>query len=70
MAEKVRLIRLSWENDISFEMQTKCDGGSWITIVKMDENGCLQQLWEAGIASVCRKYFEGQINTIGAEMKA
>ena len=70
MAEKVRLIRLKWENEVSFEMETKIDGGSWLTIASMDENGYFANLWEKGVVPLCKEYFDRELNVIGSEMKA
>ena len=70
MAQKVRTIRLAWENDDSFKMDTNLDGGGWQTIIEMDENGYFETLWESGVKPLCKEYFEKEINTIGAEMKA
>ena len=69
MAEKVRMLRITWENDKSFEMETKLDGGAWETITQMDENDYFANLWESTEA-LCKKYFEREIALIGAEMKA
>ena len=70
MAEKVRLIRLTWENDASFEMETKLDDENWLTVTSMDENGYFAGLWETGVAPLCKKYFESMLDVVGAEMKA
>ena len=70
MAAQVRLIRLAWENEANFKMDTKLDDGEWTTIISVDENGFLDQLWDSGIATVCTKYFETALNIIGTEMKA
>ena len=70
MAQKVRTIRLSWENDDSFKMDTNLDGGSWQTIIEMDENGYFAGLWETGVVPLCERYFKDMMDTIGAEMKA
>ncbi len=70
MAQKVRIIRLSWENDDSFKMETNLDGGDYQTIIEMDENGYFASLWESGVAPLCKEYFESELDTIGAEMKA
>ncbi len=69
MTERVRLIRLTWENDESFKMDTKLDDESYITILEMDENGNIAQLWEHA-GKLCKKYFDTQIDHIGTEMKA
>ena len=69
MAEKVRLIRLTWENDSSFEMETKIDDGSWETVTMMNENDYFADLW-ASTEELCKEYFKREIAIIGAEMKA
>ena len=70
MAQKVRTIRLTWENDDSFKMDANLDGGAWEIITENDENGHLATLWDNGIALLCKTYFETELNIIGAEMKA
>ena len=70
MAAQTRLIRLAWENGVSFTMDTKLGDASYITIIDIDENGHLNTLWESGVATVCKKYFETELDAIGAEMKA
>lgn len=70
MAQKVRTIRLIWENDDSFKMDTNLDGGDWQTIIEMDENGYFDTLWESGVKPLCLEYFNREINVIGSEMKA
>ena len=70
MAAHVRLIKISYENDESFKMETKLDDDSYLTITSMDENGYFEGLWETGVSPLCKKYFEDMLNTIGAEMKA
>ncbi len=68
MAEQVRLVRLTWENEVGFKMDTKIDAGSYITIIEMDENGNIAQLWPFA-QQLCEKYFEKTITGIGTEMK-
>ena len=70
MAEKVRLIRLTWENDASFEMETKLDDGNWLTVVMLDENNYFDKIWETGIKPAAKQFFNDEIDKIGAEMKA
>jgi hypothetical protein len=70
MAAQIRLIRLSWENGVNFKMDSKLDDGNFVTVIEIDENGHLDTLWDSGVATVCTKYFETELNTIGAEMKA
>lgn len=69
MAAQVRLIRLTWENGVSFKMDTKLDAESYVTILEMDENGNIAQLW-ASAQQLCEKYFEATITGVGNDMKA
>lgn len=68
MAADVRLIRLSWENGVQFKMDTKLNDESYVTILEMDENGCLVCVWEHA-GKLCKKYFDMQIDEIGRIMK-
>ncbi len=68
MAEQVRLIRLTWENSVSFKMESKLDEGSYLTIIEMDENGHIAQLWPPA-QQLCEKYFERTVTDIGTDMK-
>jgi len=69
MATQTRLIRLTWENDNQFKMDTKLDDGDWITIVQMDENGHIASLWPSA-QTICETYVKEQLSLIGSEMKA
>lgn len=70
MASQTRLIRLTWENGVNFTMESKLGDAAYATIIDVDENGHLDRLWDAGIRAVCIKYFETELDVIGAEMKA
>ena len=67
--QKVRLIRLTWENDDSFIMETNLNGGDWDIVTKMDENSYFADLWP-NTEALCKEYFEREMKVIGAEMKA
>lgn len=62
-------IKLSWENGVSFEMTTKRDAGDVSTVVKIDENGQIKEIWP-NVQGICQTFFGTQINNIGTEMKA
>jgi len=70
MAVKTRTIRIMWENESSFQMDTRLDDGDWITVESIDENDYFESLWETGTKPKCLKYFASELETIGAEMKA
>ncbi len=65
----VRLIKLTWENQDEFKMETQLNDEGWVTILEMDENGNISKLWEHA-GKLCNKYFETQIDFIGGVMKA
>ena len=67
MASEIE-ITLHWENGVEFKMTAKQDGGEVLTICGLDENGCMSDIW--GYAqSICTKYFDKQMDTIGGIMK-
>lgn len=59
----------TWENNVRLKVTTQEDDNPKLTVLDMDENGCISSLWG---------YVEGIINTthanmikrIGDEMKA
>jgi len=59
-------IKLKWENDNFFEMTAKTDSEA-TTIVRVEENGCIETLW-SHISSICKAYLAKQLDTIGEEM--
>ena len=69
MAQQVRIMKFTWENQDSFKMETNLDGGNFRKVVEMDENGHLATLWPKAEA-LCREYFDQAIAVIGSEMKA
>jgi len=69
MAQQVREIKISWENNDSIKIESQLDSGGWETILEMDEDGHLGDLW-ANIQVILEKYFTAVLNVIGSEMKA
>lgn len=61
-------ITLHWENGVEFKMTAKQDGGDVLTICEVDENGCMSDIWVYA-KSICTKYFDKQMDTIGKIMK-
>ena len=60
-------ITLRWENDVGFEMTA--DGQEKKTIIKMDENGHIDKLWDSA-QKICETYLREKLISIGEEMKA
>ena len=69
MAEKTLVLKLTWENEDSFQMTSKLDDDVTVTIVKSDENNHLAETWPH-IENIIRLYFQKRITEIGNEMKA
>jgi len=67
MASKL-IIRLEWENNNFFEMGGKFNDDGFITIIRVEENGCIELLW-SNISAVCKSYLAKQLDHIGDEMK-
>ncbi len=64
----VRLIKLTWENDEEFKMETQLNGGNWLTVLEMDENGHIHTLWDSA-QKLCSTYFHTTLEEIGKVMK-
>lgn len=62
-------IKIKWENDVSFEITTKRDAGETKTVIKLEENGFINELWPH-VEACCKEYFVDELNVIGSEMKA
>ncbi len=60
-------ITLKRENNVGFEMTA--DGEEKKTIIKMDENGHIDKLWDSA-QKICETYLHEKLIAIGEEMKA
>lgn len=67
MPNKVR-IELEWENDDFFEMTSKVGDGNKMTVVRIEENAHIEDLWKS-ISDICNEFFSRKIKEIGVEMK-
>ena len=70
MASQTRLIRLQWENNVSFKCDTKLDDGEWVLVLEIDENNHLSNVWDSEITSIVTKFLTSKLAEIGNEMKA
>jgi len=61
-------ITLKYENRKSFEMTRKLNSDAAVSIIKVEENGCLAELFDHA-AEYCMKQFNHDIATISGEMK-
>jgi len=70
MASQTRLIRLQWENNVSFKCDTKLDDGEWVLVLEIDENNHLSNVWDSEITSIVTKFLTNKLAEIGNDMKA
>lgn len=59
---------LSWENNIGFSMTFKKNTEPVKTILQMDENGKVSELWPH-IERVCKEFLKLKLTEIGQDMK-
>lgn len=65
-SEKIELT-FKWENSQFFKLTSK-EGSNEVDIIKLEENGCIGDLW-GGVATVVQTYISHILNRIGNEMK-
>ena len=70
MAAHTRLIRLAWENNDSFKVDSKLDDGDWLTILDMNENNHMTGVWDVEVTNIILKYVTSKMKDIGDEMKS
>ena len=68
LANEIEMV-LSWENNVGFILTAKKNSGPVKTIVSMDENGKIGELWSAA-QQLCITYISAELKSIGLEMKA
>jgi len=68
MAEDKMEITFTWENDVMFKMDTKFNAEDKITVIKVEENGDIANLW-SGIQSICERTVTRHLDIIGGVMK-
>jgi hypothetical protein len=67
MTEKTITFKFKYENNKEFSFT--CDNGEEdITIVKVEENGHLAELWP-DVESICQKFFHQKLTDVGREMQ-
>lgn len=70
MAGKELVLKFKWENKESFQLTSKLDQGETITILSLEENSCLAEIWDIGVKPTIMAYIELEVGKIGADMKA
>lgn len=70
MAISTLTIQLKWENENIFQMLSQLDAGAVETILEMDENSHMPDVWDNYITGICTSYFKAKLAEIGAAMKA
>ena len=61
-------VEFEWENANKFEVTAKLNDEDSITIIAMEENGCIGELW-GSVEGLLHSYLSRQLKTIGNEMK-
>lgn len=67
MAENEIEVTIKWENGVTFEMTWKENDGPVLTLVKVDENGCIKEMWSA-ITDVVERCLKATMARIGKDM--
>ena len=67
MAQKIRTIRLLYENDGTFTLDSRLDSGELQTIITMTENNFLPSVWSA-VDQICKDYFTLKMNDVADAM--
>lgn len=68
MAQNEIELTFKWENTVTFEVTAR-DNGSPLTIIKMDENDDIANLWPAA-SDLVERYMKSLMARIGKEMAA
>ena len=68
MAGEELELTFNWENTKSFQMTAKKTGKDVLTVIKMDENGQIDQLWPH-LENICKQYLDQELKAIGKAMK-
>ena len=60
-------VESEWVNDSYFELKGKLNDGSWVQIIRMEENGSMSAMWD-NISSALKLYFNTMLKQIGEDM--
>lgn len=68
MAEQEYEVKITWENDNFFKMEEKEPGGSWITIVQVNENTHIKEI-TSQLSALCKSNFAVHLDLAIKEME-
>ena len=68
MASELRF-KIEWENNHFFQMKKKIDGGSWMTVVEIEENAHIAAI-AGNLKGLCMADFNAHLDAIMNEMTA
>ena len=68
MAANTFLIRFTYENGVSFKMETKQDDAPVIIPLELQEDGHLNELWDR-YQAICEQVIKTKLIDIGKVMK-
>ncbi len=60
--------KIEWENNVSFSMIKRIDGGPWIKVVEIEENTHIAAI-VGSLKGLCMADFDAHLNDIMAEMQ-
>jgi len=60
-------VDIKWENNVEFEVTCKENDGDTLTVDKVEENGCIAELWPA-VTDKVERYIKSVMARIGKEM--
>jgi len=62
-------IKITWNNNEFFKMEKKEDGGSWITVVEIEENAHISAI-VGSLKGLCMADFNAHLDSIMNEMQS
>lgn len=68
MAQSKIELEITWENNVAFTVTTKENAGPVKTLILMDENGEIANLWPSA-TDLLERYIKSVMAKIGKEMK-
>ena len=60
-------LKIKWENNLEFSVQAKVGETEWVTILALEENGCLLSMWP-NVQKTLESYWKHVLTGIGKDM--
>lgn len=62
------ILKLKWENGVSFEMMEKVGEGDTLSVIKIEENADIASIW-TNISRICGTVWAKHMRNIGSDMQ-